>query len=473
MKSNVYIISVLVALTIHTVTQSMQAPGKEKKTYAMEKRRGANDDALLAASKTGDKAKIISLIESDSNIDTTDVNGMQPLHYAALNGHTATVQLLLERGAIGIDAPNTNDRQPIHLAAQNGDAAMVELLLDRGAIGIDALDKDGRQPIHIASQNGHTATVELLLDREATGIDVPDRDGRQPIHWAAFNGQTATVELLLDRGSTGIDVPDRYGWQPILFASRYGHTATMVTLIAHGGVIPYTMPLHAALPALFAQSDFTTIPSIRFHHICSEKTFTVSDVFAMAAGQNKQETVQTILTRHRTNLTDSNIIDAIIDSGSAGHEAMARMLHDEMSNGSILRSLVPETLARVLSRAVVHRRVDVMSYIIEQDSLYDTPKFSLLRPAGTLLRHILNTYTSAEIDASERLTDYKRILTMLAERQNWRSHTLPLIGRTQAASIGREETVPDVPSPIFSIPTELWLIILNYVAERHLYEIAK
>ena len=62
---------------------------------------------------------------------------------------------------------------------------------------------------------------------------------------------------------------------------------------------------------------------------------------------------------------------------------------------------------------------------------------------------------------------------MLAERQCWRSHTLPLLGRAQAGSIDREETVPYVPSPIISIPTELWLIILNYLADRHLYGIAK
>ncbi len=62
---------------------------------------------------------------------------------------------------------------------------------------------------------------------------------------------------------------------------------------------------------------------------------------------------------------------------------------------------------------------------------------------------------------------------MLAERQYWQSHTLPLLGRAQAASVDREETVPYVPSPIISIPTELWLIILNYLAERHLSDIVK
>ena len=406
-------------------------------------------------------------------IDAPDEFGMQPLHWAARNGHTATIELLLDRGATGIDSPDKYGCQPIHCAAYNGHTVMVELLLDRGAMGIDAADEDGWQPIHCAAQDGHTATVELLLDRGAKGIDAPDRFGKQPLHLAAEGGHTATVELLVGRVATGIDVPDNLGRQPIRLAVLYGHTATMVTLIAHGSVIPYTMPLHAALPVLFAQSDFTTIPSIRSYHIGSEKTFTVSDVFPMAAGQNKQETIQNILTRHRTNLTDKSVIEALIGSATAGHDGMVRMLHDEMSNDRNRRPLVPETLARALSRAVAHRRVNVISYLIEQDSFYDTPTFSLLSPAGTLLRHILSPYTPAEILASERLSDYKHILAMLSERQYWRSHTLSLIAREQASSVNREATVPYVPSPVISIPIELWLIILNYVADRHLYDISK
>ena len=149
------------------------------------------------------------------------------------------------------------------------------------------------------------------------------------------------------------------------------------------------------------------------------------------------------------------------------------MLHDEMSNDINLRPLASETLARALARAVVHCRVNVIRYLIEQDSYYDTPTFSLSRPAGTLLRLILSPYTPAETRANQHLNTYKRILRMLAERQRWQRHTLPLIGRAQAASINSQETIPDIQFPIISLPTELWLIILNFLADRHLYDITK
>ena len=494
MKSNVYIITVLVALTIHTATWSMQFSGI------------ATDKSLLEASKTGNMAQIMRLLENGSNIDTTDANGTQPIHYAAQRGHTETVELLLDRGSVGIDSPDKWSRQPLHLAALNNHTVTVELLLDRGATGIDASDRwgrhplhyvaynghmatvklvldrgatgidapdnDGCQPLHLAVRNGHTATVELLLDRGATGIDAPDKYGWQPLHWAACNGHTAIVGLLLNRGATGIDAPDNSGWQPLHRAAWNGHTAIMINLISHGATIPYTMNFRRTLAEVFAQGDFASIPPIPFGS-GREKTLTLSDVFTMAAGQNKQQTVRTILTRHRTNLTESNIIDALIGSATAGHDVMVRMLHDEMSNNINLRSLVPETLARVLSRAVAHCRLDVIRYLIAQDSIYDTSTFSLLRRAGNLLRHILSPYTPTEIRSSEHLSDYKRILAMLAERQCWRCHTLSIIKREQAASVNREETASYLLSPIIRIPGELWLIILNYVAGRHLYDIAK
>ncbi len=104
MKGKVYIIPVLVVLIVHVATQSMEAPGR------------VNDKAFLEASSKGDKAQIISLLDSCSNIDTTDKVGRQPIHWAAFHGHTATVELLFDLGATGIDAADEEGTRPIHCA---------------------------------------------------------------------------------------------------------------------------------------------------------------------------------------------------------------------------------------------------------------------------------------------------------------------------------------------------------------------
>ena len=63
-----------------------------------------------------------------------DVNkpGWTPLHYAATNGHLATMELLLETHAY-IDAASPNGTTPLMMAAHYGTPAAVKLLLDGGA----------------------------------------------------------------------------------------------------------------------------------------------------------------------------------------------------------------------------------------------------------------------------------------------------------------------------------------------------
>ena len=62
---------------------------------------------------------------------TTDWLGSSPLHFAAMNGHYGTCEVLLRAG-ISRDARTKVDRTPLHLAAQEGHADLVELLLRHG-----------------------------------------------------------------------------------------------------------------------------------------------------------------------------------------------------------------------------------------------------------------------------------------------------------------------------------------------------
>ena len=113
------------------------------------------------------------------------------LDWASYYGHTATVALLLDRGA----DIHARDDAPLRLASENGHTSTVQiLLLDHGA-NIHAWDD---RSLRLASDNGHTATVALLLDR---GADIHTQDDA-PLRWASENGHTATIALLLDHGAS-------------------------------------------------------------------------------------------------------------------------------------------------------------------------------------------------------------------------------------------------------------------------------
>jgi len=91
-----------------------------------------------------------------------DVNkpGWTPLHYAATNGHLATMDLLLEEHAY-IDAASPNGTTPLMMAAHYGTADAVKLLLAAGADpGIK--NDQGLSAIDFAQRASRGEAAELI-----------------------------------------------------------------------------------------------------------------------------------------------------------------------------------------------------------------------------------------------------------------------------------------------------------------------
>ncbi|MBI2689542.1 MAG: ankyrin repeat domain-containing protein [Acidobacteria bacterium] len=81
-------------------------------------------------------------------------------------------------------------KQVIHLAALHGHAAIVEFLLEKGA------GPDAGYALHMAARNGHIDAARVLI---AHGADLDLKDGMHqstPLGWAEFHGQTHMVAFL-------------------------------------------------------------------------------------------------------------------------------------------------------------------------------------------------------------------------------------------------------------------------------------
>lgn len=66
-------------------------------------------------SYTGNEEGVNSCLEKNTHIDTKDIFENTPLIYACLRGHTAIVQLLLDKGA-DVNARSEDDRTPLDIA---------------------------------------------------------------------------------------------------------------------------------------------------------------------------------------------------------------------------------------------------------------------------------------------------------------------------------------------------------------------
>jgi len=161
-----------------------------------------------------------------------DVNAghITALHYAAGNGHTETVMLLLDHNADVNDRRFTDGFTALQWASQQGHTETVKLLLDRHA-DINAKTTDQNvTALHGASQEGHTETVKLLLDRHAD-INVKTTDqGVTALHCTSLKGHTETVKLLLDRHAD-MNTRTNYGKTALHCASQEGHTETVKLLL--------------------------------------------------------------------------------------------------------------------------------------------------------------------------------------------------------------------------------------------------
>ena len=113
------------------------------------------------------------LVNAKADIDkvTTD-NGKTPAFMAAGKGHTGSLQLLVHAKA-DIDKATADDgRTPAFMAAQEGRTDPLQVLVQAGADVTRCLDGNGWSPLLVASGAGHLEVVRLLMDRAPQMVHV-------------------------------------------------------------------------------------------------------------------------------------------------------------------------------------------------------------------------------------------------------------------------------------------------------------
>ena len=142
------------------------------------------------------KKKIVTIVSKDAftkkGLLESIEKGLIPdnaISWAAENGHTELVELLVSKGADITE----NRNYPLELASRNGHTEIVKLLIDSGARTYDS-ELDEGYCLRLAANEGHVEIIKLLLDAGAN----PVADNYHALYLALTKRNNEIVELLLD-----------------------------------------------------------------------------------------------------------------------------------------------------------------------------------------------------------------------------------------------------------------------------------
>ncbi|CAF9903297.1 MAG: hypothetical protein GOMPHAMPRED_000177 [Gomphillus americanus] len=157
-----------------------------------------NQDNLLARISYLGIVSLVKCCLDDGNIKVNDCDaeGTSPLHFAAVNGHEAVVNLLISKRA-KVNIKDDKGSTPLLVAIYSGSHATASSLLDNGA----KASWLGTSPLSYAIGQGRYDLVKLLLDHGASPDYPPPLSGYLPLPYAIELRRYDLAKLLLKRGA--------------------------------------------------------------------------------------------------------------------------------------------------------------------------------------------------------------------------------------------------------------------------------
>lgn len=158
---------------------------------------------------------------------------------AAMNGHAATVKLLLDMGSDINAQIETNRNTALTLACFQGRCEVVSLLLDRKA-NVEHRAKTGLTPLMEAASGGYVEVGRILLDKGADVNAPPVPSSRDTaLTIAADKGHYRFVEMLIKKGGSclNLDARNKKGSSPLWLAANGGHLDVVQLLVNSGAEI--------------------------------------------------------------------------------------------------------------------------------------------------------------------------------------------------------------------------------------------
>ena len=160
---------------------------------------------LMVAIASSDHNVVDVLLQSKLGrefIDRLDKRGRNAVHYCAIHGHTAMLEVLQHYGA-DLDLPDRDGLTPIMCACANGRFRILRALLKKGA-DVDAVDNENKNVVHHCFGSNPSLNCVKVLVKFAANINHQDNDGVSPLMLACqtcAKSMISVIRFLIDYGA--------------------------------------------------------------------------------------------------------------------------------------------------------------------------------------------------------------------------------------------------------------------------------
>ncbi len=156
---------------------------------------GSYDDFFTAIQRDNGRA-IQALVQRGFDPNTIDPQARHGLTMALAESALNAAEALLAAPGIDVNFLNAEDESPLMFAALNGHLALAQKLINKEA----DVNKTGWTPLHYAATKGHVEIMRLLLEYNAF-VDAESPNGTTPLMMAVHYGTRESAELLLKEGA--------------------------------------------------------------------------------------------------------------------------------------------------------------------------------------------------------------------------------------------------------------------------------
>ena len=172
------------------------------------------------------------MVSFPKSVQTADMDGWTPLHWAARRGNYQALTLLLAHGADPWRVTENEGRNALHLAAQGNSVLCVQHLSQyrRGNKILDIEFKDvyGRTALLVAAGHNCAAATAKLIQLGAD-INTTDRFAEPSLFSAVYENAHETITLMLNAG-TDYTLKTSFGNTVLHFAANEADAESLILL---------------------------------------------------------------------------------------------------------------------------------------------------------------------------------------------------------------------------------------------------